>query len=87
MYKIMYPYNKFVREKKKSKWTPKQNIYTTKICNKKIDISKLFSNLKNGRFTYLKWKIYNKIIVVTGKVEERWVVLRWEDDAGGEGAY
>jgi len=26
--------------------------------------------IKNGKFTYLKWKNYNKIVVVTEKVEE-----------------
>jgi hypothetical protein len=55
MYKIMYPYNKFVWEK-----TIKQvNTQTKYIYNKNIQLKKLtFQNCiqikKNSRFSYLK---------------------------------
>jgi hypothetical protein len=45
----------------------------------------LCSNLKNDRFTYIQWKKHKKIVVVTGKVEEWWVVLKRGWCGGGRG--
>jgi len=71
----------FEKKKNKTSKHPNKIHILQKICNKNQHFKIVFKLKKNGRFAYLKWRIFNKISIRTRMLINRvlwWLKILWE---------